>query len=99
MICARFKSEAWNTLVYHMIITGLKEKDYSFFTSDFYKGVIADFLNQNIKSKINELVEQWENERREKTGKGIECTKTLTDNGFVKMFNLFGDKRLSTVSK
>lgn len=93
MICARFKSEAWNTLLYHMIITGLKEKDYSFFTSDFYKGVIADFLNQNIKSKINELVEQWKNE------KGIECTKSLTDNGFVKMFNLFGDKQLSVVSE
>lgn len=93
MICARFKSEAWNTLLYHMIITGLNEKDYSFFTSDFYKGVIADFLNQNIKSKINELVEQWKNE------KGIECTKSLTDNGFVRMFNLFGDKQLSVVSE
>lgn len=93
MICARFKSEAWNTLLYHMIITGLNEKDYSFFTSDFYKGVIADFLNQNIKSKINELVEQWKNE------KGIERTKSLTDNGFVKMFNLFGDKQLSVVSE
>lgn len=93
MICARFKSEAWNTLLYHMIITGLNEKDYSFFTSDFYKGVIADFLNQNIKSKINELVEQWKNE------KGIECTKSLTDNGFVRMFNLLGDKQLSVVSE
>ena len=93
MICARFKSEAWNTLLYHMIITGLKEKDYSFFTSDFYKSVIADFLNQNIKSKINELVKQWENE------KGIECTRSLTDNGFVRMFNLFGDKQLSAVSE
>ena len=93
MICARFKSEAWNTLLYHMIVTGLKEKDYSFFTSDFYKGVIADFLNQNIKSKIDQLVEQWKNE------KAIECTKSLTDNGFVRMFNLCGDKRLSTVSE
>ena len=81
-----------------MVTTGLKEKDYTFFTSDFYKLVIADFLNEDIKIKINQLVKQWENEHRKTTGKAIECTKSLVDNEFIKMFNLSGKHSLN-VSK
>ena len=93
MIYASFNSKAWNKLLYSMVDTGLKEKDYLFFTSDFYKSVISDFLNEDIKTKINEFVEQWET-----TEKDIECTKSLVDNEFIKMFNLL-DKHSLNVSK
>lgn len=93
MIYASFNSKAWNKLLYSMVVTGLKEKDYLFFTSDFYKSVISGFLNEDIKIKINEFVEQWET-----TEKNIECTKSLVDNEFIKMFNLL-DKQSLIVSE
>lgn len=98
MIYTSFNSKAWNKLLYSMVVTGLKEKDYLFFTSDFYKSVISGFLNEDIKIKINRFVEQWENEHRETTEKTIECTKSLVDNEFIKIFNLF-DKHSLNVSK
>ena len=70
-----------------MVTSGLKEKDYYFFTSDFYKSVIADYLNEETKSKVNQFIEQWENEHKETTEKTIECGKSLVDNKFIKMFN------------
>ena len=94
MIYASFNSKCWNVLLYSMVTTGLKEKDYSFFTSDFYKSVIADFLNEDTKIKVNQFIEQWENEHREITEKAIECVKSLVDNEFIKMFNLFGKQSL-----
>ena len=98
MIYASFNSKCWKLLLRSMVTMGLKEKDYTFFTSDFYKLVIADFLNEDIKIKINQFVKQWENEHRETTKKDIECTKSLVDNEFIKMFNLFGKHSLN-VSK
>lgn len=98
MIYASFNSKCWKLLLCAMITTGLKEKDYTFFTSDFYRLVIADFLNEDMKIKINRFVEQWENEHRGTTEKDIECTKSLVDNGFIKMFNLSGKHSLN-VSK
>ena len=92
MIYASFNSKCWKLLLCAMVTTGLQEKDYTFFTSNFYKLVIADFLNEDIKIKINRFVEQWKNE------KAIECKKSLVDNEFIKMFNLSG-KRSSNVSK
>ena len=91
MIYASFNSKCWKLLLCAMITTGLKEKDYTFFTSDFYKLVIADFLNEDMKIKIDQFVEQWENEHRE-------TTKSLVDNEFIKMFNLSGKHSLN-VSK
>lgn len=85
MIYASFNSKCWNVFLYSMVTSGLKEKDYYFFTSDFYKSVIADYLNEKTKSKVNQFIEQWENEHKEKT---IECGKSLVDNKFIKMFNL-----------
>lgn len=98
MIYASFNPKCWKILLCAMITTGLKEKDYTFFTSDFYKLVIADFLNEDIKIKINQFIEQWENEHRKTTEKAIECTKSLVDNEFIKMFNLSGKHSLN-VSK
>lgn len=98
MIYASFNSKCWKLLLCAMITTGLREKDYTFFTSDFYKLVIADFLNEDIKIKINQFVKQWENEHRETIEKDIECAKSLVDNEFIKMFNLSGKHSLN-VSK
>lgn len=93
MIYASFNSKCWNVLLHSMVIKGLKEKDYRFFTSDFYKLVIADFLNEDTKIKVNQFVEQWES-----TENTIECRKSLIDNEFIKMFNLSGRHSLN-VSK
>lgn len=94
MIYASFNSKCWNVLLYSMVTSGLKEKDYYFFTSDFYKSVIADYLNEETKSKVNQFIEQWKNEHKETTEKTIECVKSLVDNEFIKMFNLFGKQSL-----
>lgn len=99
MIYARFNSKAWNTLLYSMVVTGLKEKDYWFFTSDFYKNFLEDYLNEETKLKVKDFVIQWKREHEETTKSAIECAKSLIDNDFVKMFNLFGGKQSLIVSK
>lgn len=98
MIYASFNSKAWNTLLYSMVISGLKEKDYCFFTSDFYKNFIENYLNEETKLKVKDFVIQFKKEREETTEKDIECTKSLVDNEFIKMFNLLGKHSLN-VSK
>lgn len=89
MIYASFNSKAWNILLYSMVISGLKEKDYLFFISDFYKNFIEDCLNEETKLKVKDFIIQFKREHEETTKQAIECNKSLINNGFVKMFNLF----------
>lgn len=89
MIYASFNSKAWNTLLYSMVISGLKEKDYLFFISDFYKNFIEDYLNEEMKLKVKDFIIQFKREHEETTKQTIECNKSLINNGFVRMFNLF----------
>lgn len=100
MIYASFNSKCWKVLLYSMVTTGLKEKDYQFFISSFYKYQIQDFLNEETKTKVNQFVSEFETKKQviETKKQAIECTKSLVDNEFIKMFNLFGKHSLN-VSK
>ena len=99
MIYSSFNPKPWNMLLYSMVISGLKEKDYSFFTSDFYKNFIEDYLNEETKLKVKNFVIQFKREHEETTKHAIECAKSLIDNDFVKMSNLFVGKQSLIVSK
>lgn len=88
MIYASFNSKGWNILLYSMVVTGLKEKDYSFFTSDFYKNFIENYLNEKTKLKVKDFVTQFKKENMKKTTEQtVKCVKSLIDNDFVKMLN------------
>ena len=99
MIYARFNSKAWYTLLNAMVITGLEENDYWFFTSDFYRNFIEDYLDEETKLEVKDFVIQFKREHEETTKQAIECAKSLIDNDFVKMFNLFGGQQSLIVSK
>lgn len=75
MIYSSFNPKVWNTLLYSMVISGLKEKDYSFFTSDFYKNFIENYLNEETKLKVKDFVIQFEREHEETIKQSIECAK------------------------
>lgn len=93
-VYASFNSKCWNVLLYSMVTTGLKEKDYQFFVSDFYKYQIQDFLNEETKIKVNQFVSEFEKRTNETRKQAIECVKSLVDNEFIKMFNLVKSVRL-----
>lgn len=93
-VYASFNSKAWNILLYSMVTTGLKEKDYQFFVSDFYKYQIKDFLNKETKTKVNKFVSEFEKQTNETRKQAIESVKSLVDNEFIKMFNLVKSVRL-----
>lgn len=90
-VYASFNNKAWTMLLYSMVTTGLKEKDYQFFVSDFYKYHVEDFLNEETKNKVNQFVKKQTNETIKQS---IRCVKSLVDNDFIKMFNLVKSVRL-----
>ena len=72
MIYSNFNLKAWNKLLYSMVISGLKEKDYSFFISDFYKNFIENYLNEETKLKVKNFVIQFKREHEETTNQVID---------------------------
>ena len=72
MIYSNFNLKAWNKLLYSMVISGLKEKDYSFFTSDFYKNFIENYLNEETKLKVKNFVIQFKREHEETTNQVVD---------------------------
>ena len=70
MIYSNFNLKAWNKLLYSMVISGLKEEDYSFFISDFYKNFIENYLNEETKLKVKNFVIQFKREHEENNKSG-----------------------------
>lgn len=62
MSYASSNSKPWYTLLYSMIDTGLKEKDYWFFIGHFYKSCLEDYLNKETKLKVKDFVIQFKKE-------------------------------------
>ena len=71
MIYSNFNLKAWNKLLYSMVISGLKEEDYSFFISDFYKNFIENYLNEETKLKVKNFVIQFKREHEETTNQVV----------------------------
>lgn len=72
MIYSNFNPKVWNTLLYSMVISGLKEKDYSFFISDFYKNFIENYLNEETKLKVKNFVIQFKREHEETSNQVVD---------------------------
>lgn len=72
MIYSSFNLKAWDKLLYSTVLSGLKEKDYLFFISDFYKNFIENYLNEETKLKVKDFVIQFKREHEETTNQVVD---------------------------
>lgn len=82
------KYDPYTILQYKMIESGLNEKDYWFFVSDFGKNIL-DYAPEKLRLKVNDFILTTKINHKKAVEDGINAVRSLIDKDYCNMLNLF----------